>query len=311
MSVIKYEQPKIDERSMEQYNDIVTNIKPLTVLGKGKNQKVITGSAVVPLSRCFVDYRYQGLRKHKTLHNLESKWNERKLTPIILVPHPEEYRFAIVDGQGRWKVAKNKGIDRLNAIILLDAPEDISERLKFEAEYFIGQDQEVERVKPLEKHLSRLIIGDPAAVSLEKILNKYNVSVTDKSGSRSESVLGSYPKAYEIASVQGEKCLDFIFNIIKCSGWNKESNGYSVMVMEALKEIWIMHPLYREETKDFLSKQLKQTDPKLFRSEAKTKYPIRDYRHACMLYMDDIVVNGLKLEKNTMMELKKMKVLSR
>ena len=83
------------------------------------------------------------------------------------------------------------------------------------------------------------------------------------------------------------------------------------MVMEALKEIWVMHPLYREETKDFLSKHLKQTDPKLFRSEAKTKYPIRDYRHACMLYMDDMVVEGLGLEKNTMMELKKLKVLSR
>lgn len=31
----------------------------------------------------------------------------------------------------------------------------------------------VANVKPLEKHLSRVIIGDSAAVSLDKLLNKY------------------------------------------------------------------------------------------------------------------------------------------
>ena len=44
-----------ETRRMEQYNDIVANIKPLMTVGKGKNQRAITGSAVVPLSCCFVD----------------------------------------------------------------------------------------------------------------------------------------------------------------------------------------------------------------------------------------------------------------
>ena len=149
-----------EARRIEQFNDIVANIKPLMTVGKGKNQRAVTGSAVVPLSCCFVDSRYQGMRTHKHLNRLKNKWDERKLTPIILVPHPEEYRFAVVDGQGRCLVAPEKGMDRLNAIILMDAPEDLDERLKFEAEYFIGQDSEVENVKPLEKHLSRVIIGD-------------------------------------------------------------------------------------------------------------------------------------------------------
>lgn len=54
-----------------------------------------------------------------------------------------KFRFAIADRQGRWIVAPRKGIDRLNAIILMDAPGDPDERLRFEAEYFIGQDSEV------------------------------------------------------------------------------------------------------------------------------------------------------------------------
>jgi len=286
-----------EARRMEQFNDIVANIKPLMTVGKGKNQRAITGSAVVPLSCCFVDSRYQGMRTHKHLNRLKNKWDERKLTPIILVPHPEEYRFAVVDGQGRCLVAPEKGMDRLNAIILMDAPEDLDERLKFEAEYFIGQDSEVENVKPLEKHLSRVIIGDSAAVSLDKLLNKYGIKFVATKGNREESVLGSYTDTYSIVKVHGEKCLDFIFSIIDNAGWNKETNGYATFVMRSLRETWVAHPNDRKEIHRFLSKELRQIDPALFSAEAKAKYPKRDHRVSCVLYVEDLVCDGLGIEK--------------
>lgn len=291
-----------ETRRMEQFNDIVANIKPLMTVGKGKNQRAITGSAVVPLSCCFVDSRYQGMRTHKHLNRLKNKWDERKLTPIILVPHPEEYRFAVVDGQGRCLVAPEKGMDRLNAIILMDAPEDLDERLKFEAEYFIGQDSEVENVKPLEKHLSRVIIGDVAAVSLDKLLNKYGIKFVAKKGNRGESVLGSYTDTYSIVKVHGEKCLDFIFSIIDNAGWNKETNGYATFVMRALREVWIAHPNDRKEIHRYLSKELRQIDPALFSAEAKSKYPKRDHRVSCVLYVEDLVCDGLGIEKKIYVE---------
>lgn len=291
-----------ETRRMEQYNDIVANIKPLMTVGKGKNQRVITGSAVVPISLCTVDSRYQGMRPHKHLNKLRNKWDVRKLTPIILVLHPEEYRLAVVDGQGRIIVAPEKGLDHLNAIILMDAPEDPEERLKFEAEYFIGQDSEVENVKPLEKHLSRVIIGDSAAVSLDKLLNKYGIKFVATKGNREESVLGSYTDTYSIVKVHGEKCLDFIFSIIDNAGWNKETNGYATFVMRALREVWIAHPNDRKEIHRFLSKELRQIDPALFSAEAKTKYPKRDHRVSCVLYVEDLVCDGLGIEKKIYVE---------
>ncbi len=291
-----------ETRRMEQFNDIVANIKPLMTVGKGKNQRAVTGSAVVPLSCCFVDSRYQGMRTHKHLNRLKNKWDERKLTPIILVPHPEEYRFAVVDGQGRCLVAPEKGMDRLNAIILMDAPEDLDERLRFEAEYFIGQDSEVENVKPLEKHLSRVIIGDSAAVSLDKLLNKYGIKFVATKGNREESVLGSYTDTYSIVKVHGEKCLDFIFSIIDNAGWNKETNGYATFVMRALREVWIAHPNDRKEIHRYLSKELRQIDPALFSAEAKAKYPKRDHRVSCVLYVEDLVCDGLGIEKKIYVE---------
>lgn len=291
-----------DIRRMEQYNDIVANIKPLMTTGKGKNQRVITGSAVVPLSCCFIDSRYQGMRTHKHLSRLKNKWDVRKLTPIILVPHPEEYRFAVVDGQGRCLVAPEKGMDRLNATILMDAPEDLDERLKFEAEYFIGQDSEMENVKPLEKHLPRLIIGDETAVSLDKLLNKYGIKFVATKGNREESILGSYTDTYRIVKVHGEKCLDFIFSIIDNAGWNKETNGYATFVMRALKETWVAHPKDRKEIHRFLSKELRQIAPSLFSAEAKAEYPKRDHRSSCVLYVEDMICNGLGIEKKIYVE---------
>lgn len=35
-----------ETRRMEQFNDIVANIKPLMTVGKGKNQRAVTGSTV-------------------------------------------------------------------------------------------------------------------------------------------------------------------------------------------------------------------------------------------------------------------------
>ena len=70
--------------------------------------RTITGSAVIPLSCCYVDKRYQGMHTHKHINRLANKWDERKLTPIILVPHLEEHIFAIVDGQGKSIVAPQK-----------------------------------------------------------------------------------------------------------------------------------------------------------------------------------------------------------
>lgn len=96
---------KIDSRREEQFNDIVANIKPFGTVGKGKNQKTIIGSAVVPLSLCYVNERYQRMREHKKIQKLERNWDIRKLTPIVLVPHYEECRFALVDGNGRSIVA--------------------------------------------------------------------------------------------------------------------------------------------------------------------------------------------------------------
>lgn len=292
-------------RRAEQYNNMVANIRPLSTYGRGRSQRTITGSVVAPLSLLYVDERYQGLRTHKQLSKLDKNFDIRKLAPIVIVLHPEEYRCAIVDGQGRYLVAPNHGIDALNAIVLMDAPDDPEERLKFEAEYFIGQDSEVERVKPLEKHLSRVIIGDKPAVVLEKMFEKYGIRYVNTRGNRGESVLGSYTDTYEIAKQHGEKCLEFIFGIIQNAGWDNESNGYATFVMRALKDAWIAHPADRRKIHTYLSKSLREIDPSLFSSNARSRYPKRDTRSGCTLLVEDMICDGLGIERRLYFDDKK------
>ena len=288
---------EVSEGQKKLFNIVMENIKSFST---SKSRKKRIGIVAIDLSLLFVDSRYQGLREHKHIKKLIDHWDERKLSPIIVVPHTEEFRFAVVDGQGRVMAAKELGYESLYAIVLLDAPNNEHERLKFEAQICCGQDDQTENVKPLEKHPSRVIIEDPAALVLEKMFNKYHITYTDTKGAREASVLGSYPTTYNIANRHGEACLEFIFSIIRNAGWDKEPNGYATFVTESLRDIWTSFPVPSDRNKihDYLSEKLRDSDPALFSSTARAAYPMRrDTRRACTLYLEDLLIKELGMKK--------------
>ena len=67
--------------------------------------------------------------------------------------------------------------------------------------------------------------------------------------------------------------------------------------MRALREVWVAHPNHRNAIHDYLSFGLRQLDPSLFGANARTKYPKRDHRISCVLYTEDMVCDGLGIEK--------------
>lgn len=286
--------PEISIEQKQLYNMFKENMTPLEFDAEGK---WLVAQGRVPLSLCFVDMRYQGYRAHKQIAKLEHKWDVRKLTPIVLVDHPEEFRFAVVDGQGRTIVAPKKGLNSLNAIVLMQAPVEAEERLRFEADYFRYQNDGTESMKPVESHLANVICGDEAALALNQAFNKYGLSFVEERGQRSESVVGSYSDFYRMSKSYGEKCLDFILSIIENAGWNHETNGYSRAVTSSLKNIWVAHPDDRKEIHTFLSDVLRQMDPGLFGAKARATYPQREQLTAAILYTEDVVCNGLKIQR--------------
>lgn len=301
-SIIEEQMKMEAKRRKELFNSVMANVTPMETEGKGRTLRTITGSVSVPLSLCYIDKRYQGMRLHKRINRLEQRWDVTKLLPIVVVPHPEEYCFAVVDGQGRCIVAPKKGKDSLFATVLLNAPEDPTERLKFEARYFSRQNSETECLKAVETHQSQVIDNVAPAVIMDKLLTIYGVKFVTEKGHRKESVLGSYTETYRIASAHGEKCLDFIFSIINNAGWNKEKNGYSTFVVRMLKEIWCEYPNDRSEIHDLLSEEFRKTNPHNFRTDAVVKYPGRDYRISCVLHLEDMFYEKLHIERKIHIE---------
>lgn len=155
----------------------------------------------------------------------------------------------------------------------------------------------MEKVKALEKHPARVLIGDPAAIALQNMFEKYNITYTDTRGCREKGVLGSYPTAYRIANSHGEACLDFIFSIIHGAGWNLESNGYATFITESLRDVWVNHPRVsdRQKIHRFLSYALREDTPSGFSSDARSRYKMRDTKKVCTLLLEDILRNNLDL----------------
>ena len=295
MKEIKTVVASTKEERKNLFNSIMENIKPLEV---DENGKAITASARIPLSLLFLDERYQRNHKESGVKKLYKNWDVRKLAPILVAPHFDEFVFSLIDGNNRTSVMEMLDISSATATIMMQTPTDDKERLKFECEIFADQDSESEKVKLVEKHNSNVIRGDKAATIIQKLVEEYNVAFVETKGNRDSAILGSYAETYSIAKTEnGDKILEFIFSIIQNAGWHDEANGYATYIFRALKSAWLAHSDERETIHEYLSEELRQYDPELFGASARAKYPKRDYRSACVLYTEDLICDGLNIQR--------------
>ena len=294
MEIITVKESTIEERSA-LFDTIMENVKPLDFDEKGN---AITATAKIPLSLLFIDERYQRRHKDRGVQKLFKNWDVRKLAPISVAPHFESKCFSVIDGGNRSTVAEMLGLPSLTATLMMQVPTDDKDRLRFECEIFSNQDTESENVRLVEKHNSNVIREDKAACIIDKLCKEYNVVFTDTQGQRNSAILGSYAETYSIAKTEnGEEVLEFIFSIIENAGWHDEANGYATYIFRALKTAWLAHPNNRETIHEYLSTELRQYDPELFGSSSRARYPKRDYRSACVLYVEDMLCEGLDIPR--------------
>ena len=80
----------------------------------------------IPVELMEVDSRYQtDERTERNLQYLVRNWDERKLMPLMGVPHWEEGKVYIVDGYGRWiasQIVNKKKYKDLKVQMILNAP---------------------------------------------------------------------------------------------------------------------------------------------------------------------------------------------
>lgn len=264
------------------YNAIMSNTKEI-------GHKVY---AAIPVELLYADPEYQrtDTRREQKIRSLAKEWNNAKMDALRVVPHPEEYRFAVVDGYGRMCASqmKENPSSSLECEIIQWAPEDPENRRKFEARLYCEQQNETERLTPVQKHKANVLLRNSTAMILDLVCNEYQVAITAGKGFRNPRTLGSYTDAYKIVRYFGEDCLRFIFEVIRDSGFDLEPNGYCRPVMMSLRNIYAA---YGNDPKGTLAKYLRESSPREFKANAISKYPKREPNVACTLFLQDYLVS--------------------
>ena len=264
----------------------------------------------IPVELMEIDTRYQtDERTERDLKYLTDNWDERKLMPLLGVPHWEEGKVYIVDGYGRWIASQivdrengRKGNQRLykdlKVQMIFNAPTDKSEREEFEAELYAFQGMSIRKVTPIQKHGAMLILHDKATETLEAMKNKYGFEYRAEKGDREAGVLGSYTENLSLCKIDNGACADYVYSIIRDSGFDRKHSGYVAYVIRALRDIYNIYANDREATRQMLSNEFRKIMPLNLKANALTKYPVLDFRTAVSLYVEDLVVENLGLEQS-------------
>ena len=251
----------------------------------------------IPIDLMTIDPLYQTEeRTERSLKKLIDNWDENKLEPVTIVPHEEVGMFFIVNGYGRWTAKKQiEGSDSyLSSIVLLGLSKEPEKRRIQEAELYAYQNRDCSKMTPIQNHGALKIIGEPSVVLFEKLRDKYKFDFGfGKKTSKKINTIGSYSETLNMIKARDEKCFDFIFSTLIACGFDKKSNGYSIYVLRAMRDIYDNYG-DKKEIICAIVEILRGITPEQFKSYAITKYPNLEYRSACTMYLEDEVCRVTK-----------------
>lgn len=256
----------------------------------------------IPVEILEIDTRYQTeARTERDLRYLTNGWDENKLLPLIGVPHWEEGKVYLVDGYGRWiasQIVDKEKYKYLMVLLILSAPSDKQERLKFEAEMYAYQNKQVAKMTPIQKHGAMIVLHDKATEILENMKNKYGFEYCANKGNREASIIGSYTEALGLCKIDNGKAAEYVFDICVGAGFDRKPNGYSTYVMRALRDMYKLYSDDRVKTKNLFIKKLRSITPLALKANAVVKYPMLESKIAVSLYLEDQIVENLGLAQS-------------
>lgn len=291
---------RMTENAVTEKN--IGELKGLLAAAKANGQNVAI--IKVPVYMMAVDESYQTVdRTGRNLNYLISKWDERKIGVLTVVPHEDEGLCYIVDGYGRWQASQivdKAKYTTLDCAVLLTAPEDPMERRKFEAELFANQNRDVAKLKDVDKHGAMQVLEDNAALAIDKMQKKYGFTVGKRkyNGDNATGIRinGIYKDLCTGIRTHGEEFADWYFDVCKRSGFSAKAYGYVRYTYRPIKDMYVLYPDKRNEVANILAEYLRPITPHEFKAEAVAKYPRLDSTTACSIHLEDIVVEKLELQ---------------
>lgn len=272
-----------------------------TAKANGQNVAIIK----IPVYMMAIDESYQTVdRTARKLNYLTSRWDERKIGVLTVVPHEDEGLCYIVDGFGRWQASQivdKAKYTHLDCAVLLTAPDDPTERRKFEAELFANQNRDVAKLKDVDKHGAMQVLEDKSALVIDKMQQKYGFTIGKRryTGCNATGVRinGIYKDLCTGIKNYGEELADWYFDICKRSGFSTKAYGYVRYTYKPIRDMYFLYPNKRDEVANIIADYLRPITPHEFKAEAVSRYPRLDSTTACSIHLEDIVSESLGLKR--------------
>lgn len=213
---------------------------------------------------------YQRARRNH-VYKIAEEWDSRKCD-VIRVSYDENNNcFNVVDGQHRAAAAKMCGERYL--VCEIETGMNISSEAKLFVEFNVGR----KKLNPFDEYKANQFISEEDDTELSKldkriakVCDDYNVEVRQSAGC---GTLKTIPHARKIIKREGEPGLEFIFEVIQDSHWDKFPNGYSYVVMEAFRKIYDTHSNNLDSVKKKLISELSKSSPREIEALGNRKYP--------------------------------------
>ena len=244
--------------------------------------------AVIPRELMSIDPAYQRIetRNHKKITAMHDNFDHMIMDALLVVPHPEESSFSIVDGYGRF-IASEGILDKLECVVITNAPADPDERRRFEANIFTRQSLYTEKVTPLQMHKANLILGEPNAVALQEVLDKHKLNIAENKGTRKPGTIGSYTSAYNIIHAKGKAAFESVISTCCKAGYNLSGDGLCDKIIMSLYKIY---SFYGDIGLAKVLPIMKITEPSTLKAKGLAAYPER-VGLSLALYMQDYLVS--------------------
>lgn len=246
--------------------------------------------AVIPRELMSIDPAYQRLetRNNQKITAMHNNFDHMVMDALLVVPHPEEFSFSIVDGYGRFMASKGI-LDSLECVVITTAPVNSDERRKFEARIFTKQSLYTEKVTPLQMHNANLILENPIALGLQEVLDAYDLAIQGCRGQRKAGIVGSYNRAWNIVKKSGKVAFRLIIDVCYKAGYTMEANGLSSTILDSLYKIYVF---YGEIGLRKLIEIMRATDPETLKAKGLAAYPERSVMSLALYLQDYLVSTG-------------------
>ena len=192
-------------------------------------------------------------RTNRDSSDLESKFDWNLCGALTATFDRNTGTFVLIDGQNRAKVILKREPDaEIPVMVILYAPDDYAERIKFEAKLFVNQNIATKNVTENEKLEALAEQGDVAAINLLTLLKEYGVERTSKGGKLPQNTIRDASTYKKFISKHGYAGGKWVFDIYKYSGFRAYESAYARQYFKAFGFAYDKYPMYRDEIKDYL-----------------------------------------------------------